>query len=117
MQRGALAAFTNPDTTLKYNMEKLNKRRELLYNALKDIPELDLVKPKGAFYAFAKINSDKWKDDWDFTYSLLEKTGVLVVPGSGFSPVLTDKYFRMVFLPQDHIIKEAAEKIRQFISE
>ena len=98
-------------------MEKLDKRRDLLYNTLKDVPELDLVKPKGAFYAFAKINSDKWKDDWDFVYSLLEKTGVLVVPGSGFSPVLKEKYFRMVFLPQERIIQEATEKIRQFISE
>ncbi|RLE37829.1 alanine aminotransferase [Candidatus Woesearchaeota archaeon] len=117
MQRGALAAFTNPGVYMKYNMEKLDKRRDLLYNTLKDVPELDLVKPKGAFYAFAKINSGKWKDDWDFVYSLLEKTGVLVVPGSGFSPVLKEKYFRMVFLPQERIIQEATEKIRQFISE
>ncbi len=114
-QRGALTAFTE-NIDISTNIKKLAKRRDILYNELKDVPELDLVKPKGAFYAFAKINSNKWKDDWEFCYSLLEKTGVLVVPGSGFSPKLNEKYFRMVFLPQEQLLQEAAEKIREFIS-
>jgi len=39
--------------------------------------------PKGAFYAFIRIETPKWKKDLEFVRAAL-KEGVVFVPGSGF---------------------------------
>ena len=73
------------------------------------------AKPGAAFYAFPKVEAGKFKTDKEFVYSLLEETGVLVVPGSAFSPVLPGKYFRLVFLAQPEELHEALGKIESFM--
>jgi aspartate/methionine/tyrosine aminotransferase len=61
------------------------------------------------------VETSKFKNDREFAYSLLEETGVLVVPGSSFSPVLPGKYFRLVFLAQPGELHEAIGKIEDFV--
>ncbi len=115
MQRGALAAFTMPMSHLKAAKSELRKRRDIIYKGLNGIPGITCVEPKAAFYSFPKIETDAFKDDREFVYSLLEKTGVLVVPGSAFSPVLPGKYFRLVFLATPEELSEAIGKIEGFV--
>ncbi len=115
MQRGALVAYKSKDKHLKKMIEKLRKRRDIVYNAIKNCKYLSAPKPKAAFYSFIKINSDKWKTDEEFVMELLKETGVLVVNGSAFSPILKDKYFRLVFLPQEKTLKIALDKILDFV--
>jgi aspartate/methionine/tyrosine aminotransferase len=106
MQRGALAAFTLPPSHLSGFKRELN-----------ETPGITCAKPTAAFYSFPKIETDKFKDDRAFVYSMLEETGVLVVPGMGFSPVLDGKYFRLVFLAPPEELHEAIEKIEKFVKE
>ncbi len=115
MQRGALAAFTTKPTHLEETRKALLLRRKALMDGISQIPELHCPVPHAAFYAFIKLNSNKFKTDTEFVYSLLEETGVLVVPGSAFSPILEGKYFRLVFLPSPEVISDAMEKIGKFI--
>ncbi len=115
MQRGAVAAFTMPMAHLKDTHEQLRIRRDLLYKELNEIPGISLAKPRAAFYSFPKLETMKFKDDREFVYSLLEETGVLVVPGSAFSPVLPGKYFRLVFLAPPVELHEAIGKIAGFM--
>ena len=115
MQRGALAAFTQPMSHLKKAHRELRKRRDIIYKGLNAIPGISCAKPGAAFYAFPKVEAGKFKTDKEFVYSLLEETGVLVVPGSAFSPVLPGKYFRLVFLAQPEELHEALGKIESFM--
>lgn len=115
MQRGALAAFTMPLSHLKETHTQLRIRRDLLYKEINEIPGIRLAKPKAAFYSFPKVETNRFKDDREFVYTLLEETGVLVVPGSAFSPVLPGKYFRLVFLAPPEELHEAIGKIASFM--
>jgi alanine-synthesizing transaminase len=115
MQRGALAAFTMPASHLAEVRKKLRERRDITHRMLNEIDGIRLVKPRAAFYAFAEVTSPNFKDDREFCYSLLERTGVLVVPGSSFSSELNGKFFRLVYLPKPEILKDAIGKIAEFV--
>lgn len=115
MQRGALAAFTQPMAHLPALRAELRKRRDIIYKGLNAIPGIKCAKPTAAFYSFPKIETDKFKTDKEFVYALLEETGVLVVPGSSFAPNLPGKYFRLVFLAPPDELHEAMGKIDDFV--
>jgi alanine-synthesizing transaminase len=115
MQRGALAAFTLPPTHLSEFKRQLRIRRDIIYKGLNEIPGIRCVKPQAAFYCFPKIEECRLGTDKEFVYSMLEETGVLVVPGSGFSTILKGKYFRLVFLAPPEELHEAMGKIASFV--
>ncbi|MFA6489540.1 MAG: aminotransferase class I/II-fold pyridoxal phosphate-dependent enzyme [Candidatus Micrarchaeia archaeon] len=115
MQRGALAAFTMPLSHLEKTHAELRKRRDVIYKGLNSIEGISCAKPTAAFYSFPKVETSKFKDDRQFVYSLLEETGVLVVPGASFSPVLPGKFFRLVFLAPPEELEEAMGKIESFM--
>ena len=81
---------------------------------LNAIPNIRCVKPRGAFYAFPKI--DVAVSDQKFVSDLIYETGVVVVPGAGFGQKPETKHFRIVFLPEDNILRQAYKKIGQFIT-
>jgi len=72
--------------------------------------------PKGAFYAFPKIENNKYKTDKEFVIQLLKTTGILTVHGSGFGTQYGSGHFRMVFLPEIPILENALDKIEKFVS-
>ncbi len=117
MQRGAIAAIKGPKDHIKIFNHELKKRCDLLAKGINSIPGLKLVVPKGAFYAFVEITNGKgkWKNDWDFVRALLRQTGVVVVPGSGFSTALSNHHFRIVFLPSLEKLNEAIQRIERFM--
>ena len=45
---------------------------------------------------------------------LLEETGVVVVPGSGFGQAEGTHHFRTTILPQEELMDEVMEKITTF---
>jgi alanine-synthesizing transaminase len=113
MQRAYVAALKGPhDHIQKFNAELL-KRRDLMMKRIGAIEGLSTASPKGAFYAFIKVDGP-WKKDIDFVRGLL-KCGVVTVPGSGFAPTLPDKYFRMVFLPPPSVLDEAFDRIEKYV--
>jgi len=115
MQRGALAAYTGPMDHIAKTREELRIRRDIVYNGFNSMPGISCVKPSAAFYAFPKVELDSFKTDKEFAYSLLDETGVLVVPGSAFAPSIRGKYFRLVFLAPPDELHEALSKIERFV--
>ncbi|NYZ77522.1 aminotransferase class I/II-fold pyridoxal phosphate-dependent enzyme [Candidatus Micrarchaeota archaeon] len=113
MQRGYIAALRGPMDHVKAFNAELRKRRDVLMRRVGEIEGLHVVKPGGAFYAFVKVESNRWKSDWEFARALLKK-GVVVVPGSGFGPV-GNIYFRMVFLPSVEQLNGAFDKIEEMM--
>ena len=117
MQIGALAAYTVPSNYLAEFRKQLRIRRDLVHKELNEIPGITCAKPSAAFYSFPKIETDKFADDRAFVYSMLADTGVLVVPGMGFSRTLDGKYFRLVYLAPPEELHEAIGKIAKFVKE
>jgi alanine-synthesizing transaminase len=114
MQVALEAALNGPQGHLKELVPKLQKRRDISYKRLNETEGLSCVKPKGAFYAYPKIELDI-SSDKEFVLSLLKETGVLVVYGEGFGQKPGTHHFRTVFLPPEETLNEAFDKIEGFI--
>jgi alanine transaminase len=54
------------------------------------------------------------KRDFDYCLSLLEETGICVVPGSGFGQLPKTLHFRTTFLPPKDDIVNLVEKMKNF---
>ena len=73
--------------------------------------------PSVGLYLFPKLDRQRFniQDDEQFVLDLLQEQHVLVVQGSGFNWNTPD-HFRMVFLPESSVIKEAIGRIGNFLS-
>ncbi|MDA3901696.1 MAG: pyridoxal phosphate-dependent aminotransferase [Spirochaetes bacterium] len=95
---------------------RLGKQRELCYDLLTSIPGIECVKPKGALYMFPRIDVKRFsiKSDVKFVYDLLLQKKMLLVQGSGFNWPAED-HFRIVFLPDIDMLKDAMTRLREFL--
>lgn len=95
---------------------RLYLQREYVYERLNAIDGITAVKPKGAFYIFPKLDTEKFNitDDEQFALDLLKETGVLVTCGSGFNWHKPD-HFRVVYLPEMPTLKKAMDKLEAFL--
>jgi len=105
------AALDGPQEHLYQLNKTLEKRRDITMEKLATIPGISLVKPEGAFYAFASIDV---KNDAHFCAELIKETGVVVVPGTGFGQKPESSHFRIVILPPEDILNRAFERIADF---
>lgn len=111
-QYGIKIALEGDQSHLVEAMKKLQVRRDITFEMLNQVEGISCVKPEGAFYAFPKIEIDK--PDLEFVSGLIKETGVVVVHGSGFGQVPGTHHFRVVFLPNDEILRKAYQKIGDF---
>ncbi len=95
---------------------RIYEQREYVYNRLKDMPGISVVKPKAAFYIFPKLDKERFniKSDEQFALDFLHKKQVLVVNGKGFNWDGQD-HFRVVYLPNMNILKECMDKLEDFL--
>ncbi len=108
------AALEGDQSHIAEMIAKLTKRRDLTVDMLNAIDNISCVAPGGAFYAFAKLHTDK--NDTEFAAGLLRETGVVVVPGSGFGQVPGTQHFRVVFLPDEATLACAYGQISEFMA-
>jgi alanine-synthesizing transaminase len=106
-------ALEGPQDHLIEVRRKLSARRDITVEACNSIPRMSCVPPRGAFYAFPKI--DVPEPDDVFVKELLLEKHILVVHGSGFGQKPGTKHFRIVFLPQEETLRHAYSEIREFM--
>lgn len=121
-QRGAIAAYEGGFGFLAPEIEKLIRRRDILYGQINKIPGLSAVKPQGALYLYVKVDgyvSDGRYDarpDWNLIYDLLKTEGILAVPGTAFCPNHPGEiYFRTTLLPDEATMGRVVEKLERFM--
>lgn len=91
-QRAALAAITGDIKPTEQMVEEYRKRRDIVYNLLKEIPGVKSNYPEGAFYFFPDVSYYFGKSDGkttlknadDFCMYMLEHAHVSLVPGDAF---------------------------------
>jgi len=97
-------------------MERLTVRRDITTERLNAIDGISCVKPEGAFYAFPSVDLPDDVSDEDFVKEVIQETGVVLVPGSGFGQRPGTKHFRVVFLPPEDTLQKAFDHIDQIMT-
>jgi len=93
---------------------ELKERAALLADGLNRIPGFSCQAITGAMYAFPSISLPEGRTDEEYCMALLERTGVCVVPGSGFGQIKGTAHFRTTILPPTKQIENVVTKIEEF---
>jgi aspartate/methionine/tyrosine aminotransferase len=117
VQHAALESLRGPQDYIGNFVSEIKKHRDFVVKRLNEMPGLSCPNPKGAFYAFPKIEDNRFRTDKEFVTKLLESKGVLTVHGSGFGEKYGSGHFRLVYLPSLDILDSAMNKIEEFVSQ
>lgn len=95
---------------------RLVEQRDVAHKLLNEIPGVSCVKPKGALYAFPRIDPAVHPivDDERFVLDLLRQEKVLVVQGTGFNWPKPD-HFRIVTLARTSDLEDALTRLARFL--
>jgi aspartate/methionine/tyrosine aminotransferase len=94
---------------------EIKKRRDFVVASVERIKGISCDVPAAAFYVMLKADDPLDRTDETFVLDLLEQTGVLVVPGSGFGADPHEGLFRLVYLADEDVLGAVFEKIEKFL--
>ncbi|MRH90601.1 aminotransferase class I/II-fold pyridoxal phosphate-dependent enzyme [Nocardia sp. SYP-A9097] len=96
---------------------RLREQRDRAWEALNAIPGISCVKPRGALYAFPRIDLDMYpiRSDEQFVLDLLLQEKIHIVQGTGFNWPRPD-HFRIVTLPYADDLEAIIERIGRFLA-
>ncbi|MFE5594644.1 pyridoxal phosphate-dependent aminotransferase [Streptomyces sp. NPDC056549] len=96
---------------------RLREQRDRAWEKLNEIPGVSCVKPKGALYAFPRLDPavHRIHDDEKFVLDLLLREKIQVVQGTGFNWPRPD-HFRILTLPYADDLDAAISRIGRFLS-
>ena len=108
-------ALNGPQDHLVEVKRKLRSRRDLTMKWCTETLRVSCVSPRGAFYAYPRIDIPEADDI--FVAELIRQKHVMVVHGSGFGQRPGTKHFRIVFLPDEKTLATAYAAIGDFLRE
>ena len=96
---------------------RLGRQRRALIDGIERSPFLSVVRPRGALYAFPRVDTNLVPDfdDARFAMELLEREHVLVAPGTSFNVPYRD-HLRLTFLPDEDTMREVFVRIDRLLS-
>lgn len=120
-QRAALAAISGDLTPTKNMVTEYHKRRDIVFNLLKEIPGIKANYPQGAFYFFpdvsyyyGKSNGERTiKDGDDFCLYMLETGHVSLVPGGAFGE---ENCVRLSYAASEKDLIEAMARMKKTLA-
>ena len=120
-QMAIVPLLKNPTKYVEKIFKEYKKRREVVMQALKKIPEISWVKPEGTYYALLKLpikNSDHFAK-WLLTEFSLKGKTVLVTPAAEFyaTPGLGQDEIRIAFVLPPKKLKEAIKILGEGLRE
>jgi aspartate/methionine/tyrosine aminotransferase len=111
-QYAALAALQGSQEPTKRMLEEYRLRRKILLDALRNIPQFQLVEPQGAFFAFPNTSATKMKSMELFKY-LLREARVVTLPGYPFFGDKGENHVRFSYSVSTSRLKEAMARITE----
>ena len=96
---------------------RLLEQRDVAWSKLNEIPGVSCVKPKGALYAFPRLDPEVYEivDDEQLVLDLLLSEKILVAHGTGFNWPTPD-HLRIVTLPAARDLANAIERLGNFLA-
>ena len=121
-QYASIAALTGDQKCVADMHAEFEKRRDYVQSRIDEIPGLSCPTMGGAFYAFfnikqhlgRKYNGVQVDTSEQWCLELLAQKSVATVMGSSFG---TEGYVRASFAASDDILKNAFDRIRDFVTE
>jgi len=110
-QKASMNALALPDDYYSEMLDYYRKGRDIVYEGLKNT-KMDPLKPEGAYYMLANIESYD-KDDREFVDQLVKEKGVAAVPGSSFFCEGGKDLVRFCFSQDIDKLKKAMKRLRE----
>ena len=108
----ATIALENIEYIVNRNIKTIRENMKILENWVEKEPKVSYIKPKCSTTSFIKLHIEMSSEK--FCLGLLEKTGVLLVPGSAFEK---EGFVRLCFACEGEILKRGLEKISKYLKE
>ncbi|MDH4227224.1 MAG: pyridoxal phosphate-dependent aminotransferase [Deltaproteobacteria bacterium] len=120
-QWAAVEALNGPQDDVVKMIAAFKKRRDLITDGLNGISGISIVKPGGAFYAFANVSKlfgkkagdRKINGSFDLATYLLEDSLVALVPGVAFGD---DNCVRLSYACSEDNIKKGLKRIEEAVA-
>jgi aminotransferase len=114
-QWGAVEAVNGSQAEAKKMVEEFDRRRRYVYEALKSMPGIQVVKPKGAFYILPNIKVFG-KTPEELTAYLLDRAQIAVLPGTTLGEYGRD-FIRISYANSYDNLKIAMERMKKALGE
>lgn len=111
LQQAAIAALTGSQDCVKETAERYQRRRDIIVDGFNDIG-WKVERPKASMYIWAPVPTEQ--SSFDFTVSLLQNTGIAVIPGSAFG-ACGEGYIRIALVQPEDRLEEAVDRIKEWI--
>ncbi|MFW6071568.1 MAG: pyridoxal phosphate-dependent aminotransferase [Candidatus Bipolaricaulota bacterium] len=113
-QYAGIEALEGPQDRVEKNREVLRRKRDLVVERLNDIDGITCKTPRGAFYAFPKVDSFGPTSSELADY-LLEEAGVALLPGTAFGSG-GEGYLRVCYANSLARLKEGISRLDEALS-
>ncbi|MGI6030875.1 MAG: aminotransferase class I/II-fold pyridoxal phosphate-dependent enzyme [Eubacteriales bacterium] len=110
VQKAAIAAITGPQECVETTRLAYQRRRDVLVEGLCSIG-WQMEKPKATMFVWAPLPAG-YTDSTQFVLDLLDRTGVLVTPGSAFGPE-GEGHVRMALVQDEEDMRYAIASIKE----
>lgn len=109
IQEAAIHAMDNYQPFVDDQNAFLQKRRDIIVNGLNELG-WNITPPTATYYIWAPVPQGTTSQQ--FTIDLLEETGILVVPGTGYGK-LGEGYFRISITTPTERLVEAVKRLKE----
>ena len=110
LQKAAIAAITGDQACVVETRKAYERRRDALCDGMSRIG-WEMERPEATMFVWAKI-PEGFTDSMEFALELVEKSGLLVTPGSAFGPS-GEGFVRLALVQDEDVLKEAAVLVEQ----
>ena len=111
VQYAGIEALTGDQSFVAELNSRLEKRRDMVIEGFSSALGITMPKPKATYYIWAKVPGGLTSSD--FCEKLIEETGIVVTPGSGFGDE-GEGYFRISITIGEEKIAEAVKRLKSF---
>ncbi len=116
-QKAAAAALSGDQSCVSEMNVAFKRRKNLVVKMVREIPEVQVYDPDGAFYVFPKVNAfygrsfegNTIRNSMDICLYLLEKAHIATVPGDAFGD---NDCIRISFASSDEKLIEAMKRMK-----
>ncbi|MEA4853267.1 MAG: aminotransferase class I/II-fold pyridoxal phosphate-dependent enzyme [Christensenella sp.] len=110
VQKAAIAALNGPQDILERNRRGYRERRDALCGGLRSIG-WDVPDAQATMFVWAPLPGGYTKS-WDFVLELMDKTGVICVPGESFGPA-GEGFVRFALVEPPETMAKAVRLIKE----
>lgn len=111
-QHAGIYALEHYQEIVPENVAIFRERLEYIEERVAEISYLSLSPVAGSMYAFINI-SQSGMGSVEFVETVLEKSGVLFVPGKAFGETVGDQYIRLAATQSKELLKEAFDRLEK----